>query len=162
MARNHFTVDVTRYHDPSWASLTLEEQATVHLVASIPHGIYSPIPVAKLLERRAELRWIYGAIKGDWLDYPHGGIVLSPYALRYIRPVTRSAGRQYIPIEVRREVFERDYYACVFCGSDVDLHLDHVYPWSLGGPDTVENLQVLCRPCNLAKSNRVTEPEWVG
>ncbi len=36
-----------------------------------------------------------------------------------------------------------------------DLSLDHIYPWSLGGPDTVENLRVLCRSCNSRKGANV-------
>ena len=35
------------------------------------------------------------------------------------------------------------------------LHGDHIIPYSLGGPTTWENLQLLCQGCNLAKYNRV-------
>jgi 5-methylcytosine-specific restriction protein A len=35
-----------------------------------------------------------------------------------------------------------------------DLTVDHVKPKSKGGTDELENLQVLCRPCNSAKHNR--------
>lgn len=31
----------------------------------------------------------------------------------------------------------------------------HVYPWSLGGPDTEANLRVLRRPCNSRKGASV-------
>ncbi len=37
------------------------------------------------------------------------------------------------------------------------LHADHIIPWSLGGLTTWENLQILCRSCNLTKSNNVLE-----
>ncbi|MFP3986934.1 HNH endonuclease [Streptomyces sp. E11-3] len=63
--------------------------------------------------------------------------------------------RAAIPPEVRAAVFERDGHACVHCGAAEDLTLDHVYPWSLGGPDTEANLRVLCRPCNSSKGDRV-------
>jgi 5-methylcytosine-specific restriction endonuclease McrA len=33
------------------------------------------------------------------------------------------------------------------------LHVDHIKPWSLGGLTVDENLQTLCEPCNLGKSN---------
>jgi len=33
--------------------------------------------------------------------------------------------------------------------------IDHVFPWSRGGPTTVENGQALCQPCNARKSNQM-------
>lgn len=62
--------------------------------------------------------------------------------------------RALIPDAIRAAVLERDGHACRHCRSTEDLALDHVYPWSLGGPDTADNLQVLCRPCNSRKGDR--------
>lgn len=59
--------------------------------------------------------------------------------------------REPIPAEVKRAVWERDGGACVECGSAFDLQYDHVIAFSLGGASTVENLQILCAPCNRAK-----------
>lgn len=58
--------------------------------------------------------------------------------------------RRDISAPVRRFVMERDK-VCQSCGTVDALTLDHVLPYSLGGPDTVENLRVLCRPCNSRK-----------
>lgn len=33
------------------------------------------------------------------------------------------------------------------------LHVDHIVPFSKGGPTTLDNLQLLCASCNLAKGN---------
>lgn len=66
-------------------------------------------------------------------------------------PVTH---RPHIPVAVRREVCERDGYQCVFCGSGYDLALDHIEHFSAGGPDTVDNLRVLCMTCNRKRGNR--------
>lgn len=55
---------------------------------------------------------------------------------------------------IRREVFERDGYSCVACGSGVELSLDHVKHYSAGGQDTVENLRAACMPCNRRRGNR--------
>lgn len=29
--------------------------------------------------------------------------------------------------------------------------MDHVIPWSQGGPTELDNLQLLCGPCDIAK-----------
>lgn len=62
--------------------------------------------------------------------------------------------RPKIPAAIRTEVFERDESTCQFCGSQDNLVLDHIKPWSLGGPDTAENLQVLCWSCNSKKGDQ--------
>ncbi len=52
-------------------------------------------------------------------------------------------------------MWERDGGRCVACGTDFELQFDHVIPFAAGGGDTVENLQVLCGPCNRAKGATV-------
>lgn len=42
---------------------------------------------------------------------------------------------------------------CAYCGSTGDLHLDHITPVSRGGRHTIDNLQFLCAPHNMAKHN---------
>jgi hypothetical protein len=59
--------------------------------------------------------------------------------------------REPIPRDVRQAVFERDGGRCVQCGATFELQYDHVIPHSLGGASTVENLQLLCAPCNQRK-----------
>lgn len=61
---------------------------------------------------------------------------------------------------LRNKVLKRDKYKCVICGrspssSNVELHLDHIHPYSLGGETVLENLQTLCSDCNLGKSNKI-------
>lgn len=66
----------------------------------------------------------------------------------------RWANRAHIPVAIRKAVYLRDGNRCRFCGSEEDLSLDHIIPWSRGGPDMVENLRVLCRSCNSSRGNR--------
>jgi predicted restriction endonuclease len=61
--------------------------------------------------------------------------------------------------KTRLDVFERDDYRCQMCGRTVDdgikLHIDHIVPFSKGGSSDMDNLQVLCHECNLAKHDRM-------
>lgn len=68
-----------------------------------------------------------------------------------------SRARKIIPRALRTSVFERDGYRCQApgCGSWEDLQADHIHPESKGGPTTLENLQTLCRPCNMRKGAKV-------
>jgi len=59
-----------------------------------------------------------------------------------------------IPVGLRREVFARDGNRCKQCGAMSNLSIDHIYPEVWGGPTTLDNLQVLCRTCNLRKGDR--------
>ena len=54
---------------------------------------------------------------------------------------------------IRERVLLRDSYTCRRCGR-VSLHLevDHIRPLHLGGRESDENRQALCRDCHAAKS----------
>ena len=61
------------------------------------------------------------------------------------------ANKRYIPKPTRKAVLIRDNYSCVKCGNQKDLHMDHIIPESRNGSNELENLQVLCKDCNLRK-----------
>jgi HNH endonuclease len=56
-----------------------------------------------------------------------------------------------LPDAVRREVWIRDRGRCVDCGIDSGLAFDHVLPVAVGGADTVPNLELRCRQCQLRR-----------
>lgn len=64
-----------------------------------------------------------------------------------------------INLRLRFMVMKRDNFKCCACGASpaknpsVELHIDHIIPWSKGGETVIENLQTLCAECNLGKSN---------
>lgn len=54
------------------------------------------------------------------------------------------------------EAYERQEHKCALCGEEFefqDMHGDHILPWSKGGKTIPENCQMLCRDCNIKKSN---------
>lgn len=62
---------------------------------------------------------------------------------------------RHIPQDVKLAVWQRDQGKCVQCGDSQYLEFDHIIPHSKGGANTVNNVQLLCRRCNLAKSDRI-------
>jgi hypothetical protein len=66
--------------------------------------------------------------------------------------------RKTIKPKLRFTVLKRDNYTCQSCGATprdgVKLEIDHIKPVSMGGSDDLDNLQVLCRECNLGKGAR--------
>jgi hypothetical protein len=65
--------------------------------------------------------------------------------------------REPISQEMRSLVFERDEGVCQLCGQAVEgpFHVDHIQPFSLGGPTIESNLQLAHPTCNIRKGNRV-------
>lgn len=64
-----------------------------------------------------------------------------------------------INTRLRFKVLQRDHFKCCTCGASpakdpsVELHVDHIIPWSKGGETEMGNLQTLCSKCNLGKNN---------
>ena len=74
------------------------------------------------------------------------------------RNITQKTSRDP-SLRLRFKVLKRDNFTCVQCGASpakdqtVELHVDHIKPWSRGGETIDSNLQTLCLKCNLGKSN---------
>jgi 5-methylcytosine-specific restriction endonuclease McrA len=78
---------------------------------------------------------------------------------------SRMKQAKYIPYD-RVALLRRDKYTCQSCGIKVHdrstgnwntpdkAHLDHIVSLENGGETREENLQVLCRTCNLSKSGQ--------
>lgn len=61
-----------------------------------------------------------------------------------------------IPSQVKLAVWKRDKGRCVICGSQDNLHFDHVIPYAKGGSSLVsENIQILCARHNLEKRDKI-------
>lgn len=78
-------------------------------------------------------------------------------------PIRRT---RHVPAAVRRQVWQRDAGRCRYVAADghrctetVGLQLDHVHPYALGGPHTVENIRLLCGPHNRHRSHASRPPD---
>lgn len=66
------------------------------------------------------------------------------------RDVTVNYDRLFVAIG------RRDGFLCRKCKAvTTNLQIDHVIPISKGGTNELDNLQLLCPPCNLTKSDRL-------
>ena len=60
---------------------------------------------------------------------------------------------------MRFRILMRDGFACKSCGASpakilgLELHVDHIIPWSKGGETEEKNLETKCAQCNLGKGN---------
>lgn len=73
------------------------------------------------------------------------------------RGVAPDARRPSISPALRARVIDRDGLVCGICQGAVDpddVHLDHVQPFSKGGPTTFANLRVTHSLCNIRRGNR--------
>ena len=70
--------------------------------------------------------------------------------------------KRTIPLKLRLKVIQRDNHKCVYCGaspaieSNIQLHIDHIIPFSKGGKTEIGNLQTLCQNCNWGKGDDET------
>ena len=78
-------------------------------------------------------------------------------------PESAHKTKRDINLRMRFMVMKRDNFKCCMCGRSpattpgLELHIDHIIPWSKGGETVIDNLQTLCSDCNLGKSNLFEE-----
>lgn len=84
--------------------------------------------------------------------------IYKPSVIRVFKYVNKHLHK--VPL-TRENVFIRDNYECVYCGSGDKrtLTLDHVIPQSKGGKDSWTNLVTACKKCNSEKDSLTIE-EW--
>ncbi len=55
--------------------------------------------------------------------------------------------------DMRKVLINKDSF-CAKCKKNHSLTIDHIVPITKGGKNEKSNLQILCRSCNLLKSNK--------
>ena len=101
--------------------------------------------------------WVYGVLLVPFnrveVESAYREIVFSEP-----KPKLKPEKRRMPTIGERFKIFQRDKFACVYCGRkspDVELTADHVTPYCKGGLTVPENLVTACRDCNAGKAARV-------
>ena len=71
-------------------------------------------------------------------------------------PRSEASIEQGLRPEIKRQVKQRDGYKCLCCGSKskLNLQVDHSTSQHFGGDNSLENLQTLCKECNIIKSKQ--------
>lgn len=97
-----------------------------------------------------------GAISSRFGSWTKACVAAYRFSLTGEPPVEKVPVRSRAALSYRTRflVLKRDQYQCRICkASGVRLEVDHIVPFSLGGPNTIDNLQALCVPCNRGKHN---------
>lgn len=92
----------------------------------------------------------------DWIKrnsitcgYPY---ILHSFILRFTK---KRKLERYIPLPIRKMILKKYDQVCVICGSSENIEFDHIIPVSKGGTSEFSNIQLLCKSCNIKKSNKV-------
>ncbi len=107
------------------------------------------------------LREFVAWVNSDAPDQPQQGAeqVLGASDAKIQIGSMRRRTRREISDRQRFRILLRDGFRCRACGASplkdpgIELHVDHVLPWSKGGETTDNNLETKCNKCNLGKGN---------
>lgn len=120
------------------------------------HLLGNPIGVVRDADARKPERWNPVGPPGDrplgWMERR------AWWEWHWFRGIDPMKTREPIPLSVKAAVIERDWPYCQICGGRVALgeqHLDHIVPYSHGGPSSVANLRLTHDLCNIRRGARV-------
>lgn len=71
--------------------------------------------------------------------------------------IARKLSKRSFSMNDKRTIYERQNGICPKCGKFhefEEMEGDHIIPWWRGGKTTLDNLQMLCKPCNGMKSGK--------
>ena len=115
--------------------------------------------------RQHRLKYPNGMPPLPWVEAAKARQRMQPQTLAELIAVRESrSGKRteenggLFPPHVKKAAWERSQGGCESCGvtlvPQVNIHYDHIFPWSKGGGNTIENCRVLCQPCNNRKGAR--------
>lgn len=106
---------------------------------------FSKFPYEKILTKKEFFEDLNKFINKSWKQIDR---FQKKYSLYTRKKLKSRATKNY---KFRWKIFKRDNFTCQDCGCQKDLELDHIIPLSQGGEDKEDNMQTLCKRCNLQK-----------
>ena len=147
----------------AWEALRKADWRCQHCLSITSPGIGDPLHIEELPSAEYVGAGAYSKFRILCKSCTENGRVI-PLGLFPVDPnaPTTSSLRKSLPQSVREQVYRRDNYTCRKCGAKggpqgtlgVQLHIDHIVPVAKGGTDEINNLQVLCAPCNAKKGSK--------
>lgn len=154
--------NIAKEHQRSWGEIFITSERVVFKSAEKP----ASIPINSIIGLESKHQRIYLSAKtkknscvfftsqdADLLE-AHLDHAINRFHRRLDLRHSASNNRR-IPQQVRSLVWARCQGQCVECSSTQYLEYDHIIPFSKGGSNSEDNLQILCRACNLAKRDRI-------
>jgi HNH endonuclease len=128
-----------------------------------------PAELIKVYEKIKDGIWVYNGVfelVDSWIEESEGRNVFKFKLHITDKTIDQKEQRaidlkeldhnRIIPTSVKLEVWKRDKGLCVECGSNNNLHFDHILPYSKGGTSLkAENIQLLCARHNLEKHDKI-------
>ena len=124
----------------------------------------APVEHVKVFEKIRAGIWVYNglfALTDAWSELSEGRKVFK-FRLELlsdaptVTKLSTTETDRVIPSSIKLEVWKRDKGRCTICGSQTNLHFDHIIPYSQGGSSKdAKNIQILCARHNLAKHDRI-------
>jgi hypothetical protein len=99
--------------------------------------------------------------------FPTDPTSVEPIQANQETAVLEAPAPRSIPLTLRYRILSRDKFRCVTCGAspakdiNVELHVDHIHPWSRGGQNIEENLRTLCSKCNFGKGAKIENAQAI-
>jgi hypothetical protein len=95
-----------------------------------------------------------------YIDLGRGALFFCENCIEKIKSEELPAPKSSKGLTLRFKVLIRDKFKCVYCGRSpkedgVKLEVDHVFPKSKGGNDSMDNLVAACWECNQGKKDLI-------